>query len=150
MSSSMMIMMFYAAIIAAVPLLYAAIGEVFSQRSGVINLGLEGVMLMGAVTAFSIAVQTSSIGLTILGTIGVGILLGILYGFLTVTLQANQIVSGLALTMFGTGLSGFIGKDITGIPSPIVFSKLPIPFLSDIPVIEKYYLLMIFLFMHFI
>ncbi len=122
-----------AAIVYAVSVLYAAVGEIFSQRAGIMNLGVEGVMLMGAVSGFLTAYYTNSKMLALLAAIVTGALLGLIYAFLTVTLQADQTVCGMAFLTFGSGLSGFIGKNVTGIASPVKFDKIALPLLSQIP-----------------
>jgi len=123
------------AIVYAVSILYAAIGEIFSQRAGIMNLGLEGIMLMGAVSGFLVVYHTNSLMLAILVVILVGALLGLAFAFLTITLRADQTVCGMAFMIFGSGLSGFIGKNVTGIASSVKFEKINIPILSDIPVL---------------
>ncbi len=125
------------AVVYAVSILYAAIGETFSQRAGIMNLGLEGIMLIGAVSGYITVVKTHNLAIAILVVLGVGIILGIVYAFLTVTLQTNQVVSGLAMLTFGSGLSGFLGKQVSGISANLKFEKIAIPFLSDIPVIGQ-------------
>ena len=120
---------------AATPILFAATGEIINQRSGIINLGLEGVMLLGAVSGYIVALNTSSLALGILAAIVVGLLVGLLYAFLTVTLQADQVVSGLSITMFGTGLSGYIGKSASTSALNLRFPMLEIPLLGKIPVL---------------
>jgi simple sugar transport system permease protein len=132
---SFVISFLIASIGASIPMLYASVGTVFSERSGVSNLGLEGVMLMGAVTGFVTAVSTGSLALALLATVAIGIFIGFIYSFVVVTLQANQIVSGLALTILGTGLSGFLGASYGSEPSPVSFGRMAIPYLSDIPFI---------------
>ena len=119
----------------AAPLIYASVGEILSERSGTLNLGLEGVMLMGAVMGYRTAYVTHSLTLALLAALGTGALLGLLFAFLTVTLQANQVVSGLALVILGTGASGFIGYSVTGTTLPHGFQKIAIPVLSKIPVL---------------
>ncbi|WP_312222517.1 ABC transporter permease [Rhizobium rhizoryzae] len=119
-------------ITAATPLVIAAIGELVTERAGVLNLGVEGMMIMGAVCAFAGSYLTGSPLLGVLcGIIG-GALFSLLFGFLTLTLVTNQVATGLALTILGLGLSGQIGESFVGIPGvklqPIVF-----PVLSDIP-----------------
>lgn len=135
MNGSMLISALHATIIAAVPLLFGTIGALFSERSGVSNLGLEGIMLIGAVFGFMTAVRTESIWLSLITVVAIGALIGIIYAFLTVTLQANQIVCGLALTTFGEGLSSFLGKSISGMAAPLTVSTVKIPVLSKIPII---------------
>ena len=124
-----------AAIVYAVSILYAAIGEIFSQRAGIMNLGLEGTMLVGAVSGFLEVHRTNNLWLGFLAVILVGALLGVVFAFLTVTLRADQTVCGMAFLIFGSGLSGFIGKNVTGMTSAVKFEKISIPLLSQIPVI---------------
>lgn len=123
------------AIVYAVSVMYAGIGETFTERSGVMNLGVEGVMLMGAVSGAMAATKTGSLGLSMLVVIGVGLILGLLFSFLTVTLQSDQTVCGMALLILGTGLSGFLGEEIAADPIGLKFQKIAIPVLSDIPVL---------------
>lgn len=117
----------------AAPLLYGSLGEILTQRAGIINLGLEGVMLVGAASSYIVACTTSNLTLALLTCIGVGLLLGLFYALLTVSLQANQTVCGLAMVIFGEGLSGTIGKAYAGIATPVSFAKISIPGLSKIP-----------------
>jgi simple sugar transport system permease protein len=126
-----------AAIVYAVSILYAAIGEIFSQRAGIMNLGIEGIMLMGAVSGFLTVFYTNNLALAMLAVILTGVLLGLLFAFLTVTLKADQTVCGMAFMIFGSGLSGFLGKNVTGIASKVKFEKINIPLLSEIPVIGE-------------
>lgn len=99
---------------AGTPLLLAAAGIVIHEKSGVLNLGIEGIMLMGAVIGFSTTLATGSLALGFLAGAGVGLLLGLLFAFFTLGMHANQYAAGLALTLFGTGLSAFIGKPLQG------------------------------------
>jgi simple sugar transport system permease protein len=121
-------------ITASTPLVFAAIGEIVAEKSGVLNLGIEGMMIVGAIFAFGVGVTTGSATLAILaGAIG-GAAMAFLFGFLTLYLLSNQVATGLALTIFGLGFSallghGFVGKTFPGLP------RLEIPFLSDIPFI---------------
>ncbi|MEQ8481463.1 MAG: ABC transporter permease [Hoeflea sp.] len=123
-------------ITAATPLLLAAIGELVVERSGVLNLGLEGMMIMGAVAAFAIAQVTGSAGLGALGGLLAGMLFSLLFGFLTLTLVANQVATGLALTILGLGLSGMIGESFIGLPG-LKLAAIEIPLLSDIPFLGR-------------
>ena len=123
------------AIVYAVSVLYAGIGETFTERSGVMNLGVEGVMLMGAMSGAFAAVKTQSLGIAMLVVLLTGAVLGLIFAFLTVTLQSDQTVCGMAMLILGTGLSGFLGESIASKPVNLKFPKLPIPLLSDIPVI---------------
>ena len=121
---------------AATPLLIAAIGELVVERSGVLNLGVEGMMVMGAVTGFAVAYSTGSPWLGLLCAIIVGALFSLLFGFLSLTLVTNQVATGLALTLLGLGLSGMIGESFTGLPG-VKLPTLYIPGLSDLPFVGK-------------
>lgn len=122
-----------AAIATGTPILYAALGEIMAERTGVLNLGIEGMMLIGAVMSFMVAINTGSPWLGLLAGMAAGGAAAAIHAFLCVSLKANQVVSGLALTIFGTGLSGFLGKSLIGVPAPQTFTKVAIPYLSDIP-----------------
>lgn len=135
MSTALVVSVISSAVVYAVSVLYAAVGEIFSQRAGVMNLGLEGIMLMGAASGYLTVVHTHSLGLAMLAVIAVGGVLGLVFAFLTVTLQADQTVAGMAMLTFGTGLSGFIGKSVTGVSADLKFEPIAIPVLSKIPVI---------------
>ena len=123
------------AILYAVSVLYAAVGEIFSEKAGIMNLGLEGIMLMGAVSGYLVAVHKQNLGLALLTVIIVGAVLGLVFAFVTVTLQADQTVAGMAMLTFGTGLSGFIGKNVCGVNANLVFESFDIPLLCKIPII---------------
>jgi simple sugar transport system permease protein len=117
---------------AATPLVLASTGELVAERSGVINLGLEGIMLVGAVAGFSTTLHTGSMGLGLLAALAAGIAMALVFAFLVLTLQTNQVATGLALTLFGLGLSAFLGRDLVGqtvAPMP----HLDIPLLSSLP-----------------
>ena len=105
------------------PILYASLGEIFSEKAGILNLGLEGIMLIGAVSGFLVGLNSESLSMAILAAMGAGALVGVIYAFLTVTLQANQTVSGLALVTVGGGLSGVLGRDVTGAAATISFKN---------------------------
>ncbi|MCT8999548.1 ABC transporter permease [Chelativorans intermedius] len=117
---------------AATPLLIAAVGELVVERSGVLNLGVEGMMIMGAITGFAVAIVTGSAWIGVLGAILVGAAFALLFGFLTLSLVTNQVATGLALTLFGLGLSGMIGEGFVGRPG-VKLGQVDIPFLSDLP-----------------
>jgi simple sugar transport system permease protein len=119
-------------ITASTPLLLAAIGELVVERSGVLNLGVEGMMVMGAVCGFGAAYISGSPYLGIAAGILGGMVLSLLFAFLTQTLVTNQVATGLALTLLGLGLSGLIGERFVGIPG-IKLPSLPLPGLSSIP-----------------
>lgn len=95
---------------AGTSLVYATIGETYTERSGIMNLGLEGIMLMGAVSSFAVVYYTGSLALALLMAVLVGGLLSALHAFLTVTMRANQVVCGLSMTLFGTGFASFLGQ----------------------------------------
>ncbi len=120
--------------VAAVPILLAALGELITERSGVLNLGVEGMMLTGAITGFIIAVETGSPVLGFVAGAAGGAALALVFAFLTLGLLANQVATGLALTLFGQGLSSLMGQGYNGIKPP---ATGPVPFgpLADLPVL---------------
>lgn len=115
-------------------LLFAAIGEVFSERAGVLNLGVEGMMLLGAMAGFSTSLATGNVWLGLLAAIIAGGILSLAHGLVTIHFQADQVVSGLSLTFLGTGLALVLGEGLTGKNPPLVPS-FNIPGLSAIPFI---------------
>lgn len=115
-------------------LLFAAIGEIFAERSGVLNLGVEGMMLLGAMAGFSTSLATGNVWLGLLAAILAGGILSLAHGLVTIHLQADQVVSGLSLTFLGTGLALVFGEGLTGKNPPLV-PKFSIPLLHDIPFI---------------
>ena len=120
----------------ATPYLYAAIGEAFAQTSGVVNLGVDGIMLMGAFAAFFVASTTNSLWLGLLAAIIIGLLMGLLMSLISVTFKAEQGISGIGLYMFGLGLSSVLFKFLIGTVKTIGgFEPVKIPALSDIPFI---------------
>ncbi len=122
----------------ATPYLFASIGENFGQVSGVVNLGVDGIMLLGAFAAIAVALGTGSLWLGVLAAIVVGILMGLLMSFISVTLKAEQGISGIGLYMFGLGLSALLFKVYFGTVKTIVgFQPIKIPVLGNIPVIGE-------------
>lgn len=121
-------------IVAATPLLLAAIGELVVEKSGVLNLGVEGMMITGAICGFAIAVNTGSPLLGLLAAAMGGAVLSLLFAILTQFALANQVASGLALTLFGLGISALLGQGFQGEKAP-AFPKADIPLLSDIPAV---------------
>jgi ABC-type uncharacterized transport system permease subunit len=119
-------------IIASTPLLLAALGELVAERSGVLNLGVEGMMIMGAVTGFIATYETGQPFLGILASIAAGMLTASLFAFVTLVLVANQVASGLALTLLGIGVSALIGESYANKPG-IRLPRLDVPVLGDIP-----------------
>jgi len=121
---------------AATPLLIAAMGELVVERSGVLNLGVEGMMIMGAVTGFAVAQTTGSPWLGVFAAIAMGAAFSLLFAFLTLTLVTNQVATGLALTLLGLGLSGMIGEAFIGLPG-VKMGTLYIPWLTDLPYVGR-------------
>ena len=119
--------------VAGTPLLLATTGEIICERSGILNLGVEGVMAIGAVTAFIVTMTTGSPWLGVAVAMAAGMTISIIHAFASITLQANQVVSGLALTMLGLGLSGMIGKPYVGKPLLIKMEDRNSPWFSDLP-----------------
>lgn len=122
----------------ATPILLAALGEGFTERAGILNLGLEGVMLGGAFIGFLIVYSTGNLPLAFLAAIVAGILIGLFLGFFYITLQANQVVAGILFNFMMIGLTGYSYNLILGqnrLPRLEVLESLPIPLLSEIPVL---------------
>ncbi len=130
-----------AAIVAATPLVFATLGEIITEKAGNTNLGVEGMMFMGAIIGFIVGQNTGNPIFAMLGAAVAGGVGALLYAFLTVSLRANQIVCGLTLTIFGEGFASFLGQKIMGtlVPSSIqqFFVPRPIPIVSSIPYIGK-------------
>jgi simple sugar transport system permease protein len=121
-------------IIAATPLIYAATGELVTERSGVVNLGVEGMMLIGTVTAFAVALAGYPPFVAGVAAAGAGALASLVFAVLALSLATNQYAAGLALTILGSGLSAFIGHDFSG-ASLKTIGKIHLPVLSDLPVV---------------
>ncbi len=122
----------------ATPYLYAAIGETFGQRSGVLNLGVDGQMLLGAFAAFYVAFTTGNLWLGLLAAMGVGALMGLAMAYVTVNLQAQQGISGIGFYLFGLGLSDLLFKMLLGTVETVKgFPKVRVPLLGDIPVLGE-------------
>lgn len=120
----------------ATPYLYAAIGETFGQRSGVLNLGVDGIMLLGAYAAFYALIVTESLMLGLLAAIIVGMIMGLLMAFISVTLQAEQGISGIGVYLFGLGMSDLLFQKTLGrVQTVRGFPQVSIPLLGDIPYI---------------
>jgi ABC-type uncharacterized transport system permease subunit len=122
--------------IAATPILLAGLGELVVEKSGVLNLGVEGMMIIGAIAGFAMAVETENPYLGMLAAMAAGAVLALLFGILTQFLLSNQVATGLALTLFGLGLAALLGHSYTGLKPPAT-AKLDIAFLSDIPVLGR-------------
>lgn len=126
----------YAMIMTGTPLLLVALGEMVCEKSGVLNLGQEGMMLMGAVVGFIVMYQTESYFFAFACALFAGICMSLLFAFIVLNFNANQVAAGLALTIFGTGLSAFIGSDYEGKQIPVL-PTLSIEALQQIPLIGK-------------
>jgi len=118
------------------PLLIVALGELVCERSGILNLGQEGMMLVGAVIGFIVAIHTGSLPLAVGAAAAAGVAMALLFGAVVIDLAANQVAAGLALTIVGTGLSSFLGATYVGRPL-VGFAPVAIPVLSDIPVVGR-------------
>ena len=123
-------------ITASTPLLLAAIGELVVERSGVLNLGIEGMMVMGAVCGFAASYVTGSPWLGVLAAVLAGVATSLLFGFLTQSLMTNQVATGLAITLLGLGLSGLIGSGFVGLPG-VKLTSVSIPWLTDLPYVGR-------------
>ena len=129
-----MIELLITVLLSSIPIMLAASGELVVERSGVLNLGVEGMMLMGAVIASATVIITGNPYLGFLLGAMAGILTSSVFGFLVLNLSTNQVATGLALTIFGTGLSGLIGAEYIGKAIPRI-EAINLPYLSDIPLV---------------
>ena len=116
-------------VVAATPLVYAALGETIVEKAGVLNLGVEGMMLGGAVTGFAVALGTGSLTAGFIAGAAAGTAMSLIFAFLTLSLQTNQVATGLALTLFGIGFSAFVGTPYVG--KPIAGHQLVQELLAD-------------------
>jgi len=123
-----------ATIAAGTPLVFAALGELVTEKSGVLNLGVEGMMLIGAIAGFAAATSSGSPWLGVLAGMAAGAAMAAVFAVLTLNLMANQVASGLALTLFGIGLSAFVGKPFEGV-SLLREGAPSLPLLGDLPVL---------------
>jgi simple sugar transport system permease protein len=121
---------------ASTPLLFAAIGELMVEKAGVLNLGVEGMMIVGAVCGFAAAVLTGSPALGFFGAAIAGAALALVFGLLTQVLLSNQVATGLALTLFGLGLAALIGQPFTGVRPPS-FPRQALPWLVETPLVGR-------------
>ncbi|MBO8181473.1 MAG: ABC transporter permease [Archaeoglobus sp.] len=121
---------------AGTPLLFATLGEIIAERSGVLNLGLEGVMVTGAMTGFYVSLITGNPWLGILAGGIAGLLLALIHAFFTVSLKVDQAVTGLMLVLLGLGLTGFLGRDLVGKVATYL-QPLNVPFLSTVPYLSE-------------
>lgn len=130
----MVVAILAASVRSGTPILYATVGEILTEESGVMNLGLEGIMLMGAFSAFSVAKATGNPWLALLVAFVVGACVSLIHAFVCVTLEGNQVVSGLAIVMVGTGASSLLGRNAIGQTIQGI-SSIPIPLVSKIPLL---------------
>src|SRR5512136_4491 len=130
-----LIIVLQAGVASGTVLLFATIGEIFAERSGVMNLGVEGMMLIGAMSAFSVTVSTGNPWLGLLVAMLAAGLLSQIHAFLTITLQSDQVVSGLALTFLGTGISLVLGEGLSKAGTIALLPVITLPLLSQIPII---------------
>lgn len=122
----------FATVVAGTPLIIVALGELITEKSGVLNLGAEGMMAMGAIAAFAVAHQTGNAWLGVAAGMGAGMVMSLLFAVLTLTFMANQVASGLALAIFGVGLSAFLGKSYESATLAAI-PPLRLPYIADIP-----------------
>jgi ABC-type uncharacterized transport system permease subunit len=136
-NATVLVSMLATSVAAASPLLLAALGELVVERSGVLNLGIEGIMLLGALTAVAATLGSGSVLVGIACAIAAGMLLGLLFAFLTVTIRADHVVAGLAMVLLGDGLSSFAGHGLVGIDIGQNVPPLALPWISDIPALGQ-------------
>ena len=132
----LLLAVFAGAIRSATPIAFAAMGETLAERAGVINLGVEGMMLMGALVGVAVQVETGIPALSLFAAGLAAAALAAVHAFITVYLNGNQLVSGIGLSIVGTGLSGFLGRPYVGVRFSGI-DTLDIPFLKDLPVLGK-------------
>lgn len=143
MSVALLTSILWVTIRAGTSLLYATLGEIMTERSGILNLGVEGIMIVGAVAGFAGAFHTKQAWVGVGVAMAAGAVLALIHAFLTVTLRADQVVSGLALTIFGVGLANYLGQRLGPGGTPLVgrvgpkFSTVTFPWLSNIPVLGQ-------------
>ncbi len=128
------VMLIASMMVAATPILLAATGEMVAEKAGVLNLGVEGMMIMGAIGGFGAAVLTGSPVIGFLAAAAAGVVMALLFAVLTLKLLSNQVATGLALTLFGLGLSALLGQGLQGIKPPPT-ARLPLGPLADLPVL---------------
>jgi len=136
-NATVLVSMLATSVAAASPLLLAALGELVVERSGVLNLGIEGIMLLGALTSVAATLGSGSVLVGIACAIAAGMLLGLLFAFLTVTIRADHVVAGLAMVLLGDGLSSFAGHGLVGIDIGQNVPPLALPWISDIPALGQ-------------
>ncbi|WP_026226803.1 ABC transporter permease [Hoeflea sp. 108] len=123
------------AVLAGGVLALAALGEVICQRVGVVNLGVEGLMALGAVTAVAVTISVPNPSIGFAAALLVGLCFGMVFAVATVLFRANQVLCGLALTLMGTGLAATVGRAFSGMPAKATFQPVIVPYLSEIPIL---------------
>ncbi len=134
MDNSVFILVAATAVAAATPLMLAALGELIIERAGVLNLGVEGMLLIAALVAFSVGVDFGNFWIGIAVSLVFAAVVGALFAWLTIILRCDQVVTGLALNILAAGLTSFLGRSLIGVPPPQVLGRVPVPLLSDIPI----------------
>ncbi len=134
MSYEILIPLLAAAVQSGTPILYATLGEIFTERTGILNLGVEGIMIVGALSGFLVAKITGNPAVAFVAAGLAGAAVASLHGLVCIIFQGNQVVSGLALTILGVGFANYLGAAYVGQAAP-GFDPLPIPLLSEIPVL---------------
>lgn len=137
MNDSVVVAVLVRTIAAGTPLLLGTIGEIVTERAGVLNLGIEGMMAVGAVTGYLATLATGSPWVGLTAALAAGAAISMTHAVVCVTLRANQVVSGLALTMLGIGLAGLLGKPYIGRPLPTKMALVPVPGLARIPAVGR-------------
>jgi general nucleoside transport system permease protein len=136
MELSLVPLLLEAAVRAGTPILLVALGELLAERAGILNLGVEGMMLVGALTGFIVSQQSGEPWIGVLAAAMAGVMLSCVHAFLSISLHANQVGSGLALTIFSAGLSGLLGKPFVGVPAK-GFAPIAVPWLADVPLLGR-------------
>ncbi len=137
MTPDLVITIFVAGLAIGTTFVFAAVGEIIAERAGVLNLGVEGMMLVGAVTGFLVNDRVAEPWVGALAAVVAGAVMGLLHAVFVVGFKTNQVVTGLALVIFGTGLSGYLGNSVVGEPPPATFNRVAVPGLSSIPVVGR-------------
>lgn len=137
MDQQMIIALLHSMVTAGTPILFAALGEILTERSGILNLGVEGVMLVGALCGFAVAITFSNPWLGLVAAMCGGAIVGFLFGILCIGLRVDQAVAGIALTTFGIGVSGFLGKPLLGRLLTTSFKDFSLPLLGNIPILGR-------------
>ena len=125
--------LFHTIVPAATFFLIPTLGEIYTERSGILNLGIEGMIISAAAGSYAIAYSTNNLFIGILAGMLIGMFLSLIHAIISITFNRNQIVSGIGITIFGAGLSGFLGHEVIGIPLQQSLDNIPIPILKDIP-----------------